>query len=218
MTCAAQRRQRRRQQATATTRSTDTTRSRRSEQRVRVRGSASRAGGADARGQPRQHHASTRSTRAAWSAGRTSTRTIDMMEWQDHVREIAEQPARARGADRRLRRRQPERLRQGAQADRRRKPATTTCSATTRAIRIRRRSAGAIEIKVNAAGRERSGIQNFVHAETRRPEQGGRPSTQVSRTFRRTADIIDAAACQPACCSFCRASFLLPLILSSALE
>ena len=44
---------------------------------------------------------------------------VDMMDWQNYVTDVAEQPARPRGADRRLRDDQPERLHEGAEADRR---------------------------------------------------------------------------------------------------
>ena len=77
----------------------------------------------------------------------------------------AEQPARDRRADRRLRRRQPERLRQGAQADRRRDERLLRARVTTRATRIRSRSAAIIEITVKKAGQVRPEIQDVVHAE-----------------------------------------------------
>ena len=46
-----------------------------------------RAGRADARRQPRQRHASTRSTRAGWWRGRISTRRSPIKDWNEYLRE-----------------------------------------------------------------------------------------------------------------------------------
>ena len=93
---------------------------------------------------------STRSTRAGWSPARDIDEQVDPPEWNELRAQVAGQHARAGRGDRRPRRRQPERLRQGAEADRRASRATTTCSATTRAIPIRRKRRRKIEVKVTA--------------------------------------------------------------------
>ena len=118
-------------------------------QRVRRRGSGVGAVGADARRQPRQRHdLHHRPARPGRRAGpRRGSRHDGLAELRPR---IAEQPARARRADRRLSPSSTRTTSQGAQAHRPRRPATTTCSATTRAIRTRPKKRRTIEVKVDA--------------------------------------------------------------------
>ena len=75
-------------------------------------------------------------------AGQDIDEQVDPQEWNELRAQVAGQHARARRGDRRHRRRQPERLRQGAEADRRRVERLLHARATTRATPTRRSGGG----------------------------------------------------------------------------
>ena len=85
-------------------------------------------------------------------AGQDLDEQVDPSRVGNASSEAAGQPARAGRADRRHRRRQHERLRQGAQAASTPRRATTTCSGITRPTRIPR----------SAGGRSKSGSKRRI--------------------------------------------------------
>ena len=129
-------------------------------------------------GQPRQRHdLHDRSARPRRRAG--SRREARHGRLPELRHDVAEQPARAGGADRRLRDRQPERLRSRRSSGSTPRPATTTFSATTRAIPIPTQRRRQIEIKVKPAQR-RAELQADLHAEA---DEGSRRTQEVVRSY-----------------------------------
>ena len=110
------------------------------ERDVRRRGSRARARRAHAAGEPRERH--DLHDRPARPGRHGRHRRAGRSAAVERVRpQVAGQPARARGRDRRHRRRQPERLRQGAEADRRRDERLLRARVLLEAIPTRRSAA-----------------------------------------------------------------------------